>query len=111
MSTCFSDRLDETLAELKARGVEIVRIIADAAAIEHIFRERGEMAILMDCDDTRDVAWYGGEYELEASPEPGASVRYVESGRTLHAVIEGDAPEHVDPPHDEAAEEPHRAAA
>lgn len=105
MSTCFSDRLDETLVKLKTEGFEIVRIVADASAIERIFRERGEGAILMDCDEARDVAWYLGEFELEASAEPGASVRYLDAGRTLHAVIEGD------PPLDEPAEETHRAAA
>jgi hypothetical protein len=109
MSTCFSDRLDETLVQLKTQGFEIVRILADASAIERIFRERGETAILMDCDDKRDVAWYLGEFELEASSEPGASVRYVDAGRTLYAAIEGDPP--LDPSQDEPAEEPHRAAA
>ncbi len=109
MSTCFSDRLDETLVQLKTQGFEIVRILADASAIERIFRERGEQALLMDCDGKRDVAWYLGEFELEACAEPGACVRYVDADRTLHAVIEGDPP--LVPPQDDLAEEPPRAAA
>jgi hypothetical protein len=109
MSDGFSDRLDATLAQLKAQGVEIVRILASAEAMERIFRERGEAAILLDCDPKRDIGWYMSEFEIEAQAAPGASVMYRQDGRTLHAVIEGD-----EPPTDDVearADLHHRAAA
>lgn len=110
MSSSFSDRLDEALVKLKTDGFEIDRILADAAAVERMFRERGEAAIFMDCDEKRDVAWYLGEFELEARPEPGCLIRYRDGGRTLYTVIEGDAPEDLDPPDEAPAEEPRKAA-
>lgn len=110
MSSSLADRLDEALARLKTEGFGIDRILADAASIERLFRERGEAAIFMDCDEARDVAWYLGEFELEARPDPGCCIRYRDGGRTLYAVIEGDAPEDLDPPHETPAEEARKAA-
>ena len=108
MSSPFADRLDEALVKLKTEGFEIDRILADAEAIERLFRERGEAAIFMDCDEARDVAWYLGEFELEARPDPGCCIRYRDGGRMLYAVIAGEAPDDLDPP---AAEEEARRAA
>ncbi len=105
MSSSFADRLDEALVKLKTAGFEIDRILADAAAVERLFRERGDAAIFMDCDKERDVAWYLGEFELEARPDPGCCIRYRDGGRTLYAVVEGDAPEDLDPPDAEETRE------
>lgn len=87
MSTCLPDLLDATLARLMEAGVELREILADPAVIEQIFVERGDAAILMDCDRGKDVAWYQGQVELRASHEPGLSVTYVEGGELLAVTV------------------------
>jgi hypothetical protein len=87
MSTCLSDVLDATLTRLRDAGVEIRELVADGPALERIFVERGEEAILMDCDRSRDVAWYRGEVEVRASEAPGLSLTYVEDGQLLSVTI------------------------
>jgi hypothetical protein len=87
MSTCLSDVLDVTLTRLREAGVEIRELAADAGALERIFVERGEEAVLMDCDRSRDVAWYRGEVQLRASESPGLSVIYVQDGHLLSVTV------------------------
>jgi hypothetical protein len=87
MSTCLSDVLDATLARLRDAGAEIRELAADGSALERIFVERGEEAVLMDCDRSRDVAWYRGEVELRASENPGLSVIYVQDGHLLSVTV------------------------
>jgi hypothetical protein len=87
MSTCLSDVLDATLTRLRDAGAEIRELAADAAALERIFVERGEDAVLMDCDRGRDVAWYRGEVELRASRNPGLSVIYAQDGYLLSVAV------------------------
>jgi hypothetical protein len=87
MSTCLSDVLDTTLARLRDEGAEIRELVADGPAIERIFLERGDEAVLMDCDRSRDVAWYRGEVELRASQSPGLSVTYVQDNHLLSVTI------------------------
>ena len=90
MSTCVSDVLDATLARLREAGAELRELRADGPAIERIFVERGEDAILMDCDRERDVAWYRGEVELRASENPGLSLVYLQDGHLLSMSISED---------------------
>ena len=87
MSTCLPDLLDATLARLMEAGGELREILADAAAIEQIFVERGDAAILMDCDRGKDVAWYQGQIQLRATHAPGLSVTYVEDGQLLAVTV------------------------
>jgi hypothetical protein len=87
MSMCLSDLLDATLARLMEAGGELCEILADPAAIEAIFIERGDAAILMDCDREKDVAWYLGQVELRVSHSPGLSVTYVEDGQLLAVTV------------------------
>lgn len=87
MSTCLSDVLDATLTRLRDAGAEIRELLADGPAIARIFVERGEEALLMDCDRSRDVAWYQGEVELRASDNPGLSVIYVQEGHLLSVTV------------------------
>ncbi|HEX5378652.1 MAG TPA: hypothetical protein VFW47_08755 [Phenylobacterium sp.] len=91
MSTTFSDALDDTLARFKAAGYEALCVVAGPDAIERIFVERGDAAILLDCDEKRDVAWYQGEFELRARAEPGAVVTCELDGQTLEIAV-GDLP-------------------
>ena len=87
MSTCLSDVLDATLTRLRDAGAEIRELVADGPTIARIFVERGEEAVLMDCDRSRDVAWYQGDVELRASDNPGLSVTYVQDGHLLSVTI------------------------
>ena len=87
MSTCLSDVLDATLTRLRDSGAELRELVADGSAMERIFVERGEAAILMDADRSRDVAWYQGEVELRASETPGLSLTYVQDGQVLSVTI------------------------
>ena len=59
----FADMLDARLGELTAEGYEIRRIFAPPAHLERLFIERGDAAILLDCDVAQDRAWYG-QYEI-----------------------------------------------
>lgn len=70
MSDRLHERLDAKIGELRAAGRLITRIDASPADIERLFVEGGETPILLDCDPSRDTAWYG-DVELQASPEPG----------------------------------------
>ena len=81
MSTSLSDRLDAALAKLRTDGCIPRELGADATAIEQIIREGGDSALLMDCDRARDVAWYKGEVELRAMPEPGVCIYFERDGR------------------------------
>jgi hypothetical protein len=106
MSACFSDRLDETLAELEQAGAQVVAIHADGSSMEAIFRERGESAILLDCDPNRDVGWYGA-YEIVVSSDEGAAVTF-RHGDHVRTIAVGEAPPPPTEPDDDEAE---RAAA
>lgn len=87
MSTCISDVLDATLTRLRGEGAEIRELRADGPALERLFIERGDDAVMMDCDRNRDVAWYRGEVELRASQAPGLSLSYVQEGHLLSVTI------------------------
>lgn len=63
MTGTFADKLDAKLDELIAEGFEIKKIFATSADIEQLFIDRGESAVLLDCDPGQDRAWYG-QYEL-----------------------------------------------
>ncbi len=90
MSTRLSDVLDATLTRLREAGAEIRELRADGPALERIFVERGDEAILMDCDRGRDVAWYMGEVELQACEAPGLSLIYLQDGALLSVAIRED---------------------
>ena len=87
MSTRLSDVLDATLTRLRGSGAELRELVADGPSLERIFVERGDEAILMDCDRSRDVAWYKGEVELRASETSGLSLTYVQDGQLLSVTI------------------------
>lgn len=79
MTDGLQQRLDAKLGELRNSGRKVVLIAASPADIERLFIEGGEGAILLDCDPTRDTAWYG-DVELQVSEEPG--VRLIIAGET-----------------------------
>ena len=70
MTDRLHERLDAKICEIRAGGRVITAICACAADIERLFAEKGEAAILFDCDPNLDIAWYG-DVELQPSPEPG----------------------------------------
>lgn len=84
MPTAFADGLDALLRRLRAAGATDLILIADAASLERLFRERGETAVLFDADPSQEIAWYGGDCQVVAGP-PG------ECGLTYHLAGEGHA--------------------
>ena len=75
MTTRLADILDARLAELIGEGYEVRRIFASPADIEQLFRERGDSAILLDCDPGQDRAWYG-QHELSPADSEGTMIMY-----------------------------------
>lgn len=70
MTDRLHERLDARIGEIRAEGRAIAAICACAADIERLFIEKGDAAILFDCDPNRDVAWYG-DVELRPCDEAG----------------------------------------
>jgi hypothetical protein len=70
MTDRLHERLDAKIGEVRAEGRVITAISACPADIERLFAEKGEAAILLDCDPNRDIAWYG-DIELHPSPDAG----------------------------------------
>ncbi|MDP3853921.1 hypothetical protein [Phenylobacterium sp.] len=62
--------MNARLDELAGAGRSALKIDASIEEIARLFVELGEDAILMDCDATRDVAWYR-DCELHACEAPG----------------------------------------
>lgn len=63
----LTERLDDKLAELRARGLRIVRLEMSQAEMVTLFREAGgEEVIRLDPDPKSDRGWYG-EFEVKAS--------------------------------------------
>lgn len=79
MARRLTDILDARLAQLLAEAFEVQRIFASRADIEQLFRERGDTAILLDCDPGQDKAWYG-PYELTPVDDGGTMVMYGRGG-------------------------------
>ncbi len=69
MTQRFADILNSTIDDLVSEGFEIRTIFASPSAIEQLFVEIGDDAILMDCDTSSDRAWYGA---FELSPGESA---------------------------------------
>lgn len=90
MSAWFADRLDAALARLRAASCTSIVLTADAAALELMFRERGDQAILFDADRTRDIAWYAGDCEIQAGAAPVPMLSYARGEESFEmAIIEG----------------------
>ena len=69
----LSERLNARLDALIAMGRSSLKIDACPDDIAVLFTELGDEAILLDCNPTRDVAWYR-DCELHACPTPGTWV-------------------------------------
>jgi len=62
----LTQRLTDTLAEIKAKGFHVKWLEMSQAEMVTLFREAGEEVIRLDPDPSVDKAWYG-EIEVRAS--------------------------------------------
>src|SRR3954452_20844240 len=62
----LTQRLSDTLAEIKAKGFHVKWLEMSQAEMVTLFREAGEEVIRLDSDPAVDKAWYG-DIEVRAS--------------------------------------------